>query len=137
MNFLKFRWTSLLARLYVQIAVANHEDFAFHTHKKPGWWTWYAYVNCLIFVTLIFDLKQHFIIIFIFLKSQLGISWMMRKGFSNPRGRYRPWLPLIMNYLGGKFQILEGKFAWFLFFDRGKINKQWWQDPEIWHDLNK
>lgn len=36
MNFLKFRWTSLLARLYVQIAVANHEDFAFHTKNPVG-----------------------------------------------------------------------------------------------------
>lgn len=33
MNFLKFRWTSLLARLYVQIAVANHENF--FTQKNP------------------------------------------------------------------------------------------------------
>lgn len=135
MNFLKFRWTSLLARLYVQIAVANHENF--FTQKNPVGEHGMHICHSLIFVTLIFDLKQHFIIIFIFLKSQLGISWMMRKGFSNPRGRYRLWLPLIMNYLGEKFLILEGEFAWFLFFDRGKINKQRWQDPEIWHDLNK
>lgn len=60
MNFLKFRWTSLLARLYVQIAVANHEDFAFHTHKKPGWWTWYAYMSLPYICYLNFWLKTIF-----------------------------------------------------------------------------
>lgn len=60
MNFLKFRWTSLLARLYVQIAVANHGDFAFHTHKKPGWWTWYAYMSLPYICYLNFWLKTIF-----------------------------------------------------------------------------
>lgn len=58
MNFLKFRWTSLLARLYVQIAVANHEDFI--SHKKPGWWTWYAYMSLPYICYLNFWLKTIF-----------------------------------------------------------------------------
>lgn len=58
MNFLKFRWTSLLARLYVQIAVANHENF--FTQKKPGWWTWYAYMSLPYICYLNFWLKTIF-----------------------------------------------------------------------------
>lgn len=65
MNFLKFRWTSLLARLYVQIAVANHENF--FTQKNPVGEHGMHICHSLIFVTLIFDLKQYFIIIFLFL----------------------------------------------------------------------
>lgn len=61
MNFLKFRWTSLLARLYVQIAVTNQEDFISHTHtKKPGWWTWYAYMSLPYICYLNFWLKTIF-----------------------------------------------------------------------------
>lgn len=139
MNFLKFRWTSLLARLYVQIAVANHEDFAFHAHKKPGWWTWYAYMSLPYICYLNFWLKTIFYhhISFSYKAYRASLGWC-GKDFpihEEDTGRGYLWLWIIW---GKSFRYcMEGEFAWFLFFDRGKINKQWWQDPEIWHDLNK
>lgn len=137
MNFLKFRWTSLLARLYVQIAVANHENF--FTQKKPGWWTWYAYMSLPYICYLNFWLKTIFYHHISFLiKPNEHLLDDAERIFQSTR-KIQAVVTFDYELFGGKVSdtAWRGGFAWFLFFDRGKINKQRWQDPEIWHDLNK
>lgn len=139
MNFLKFRWTSLLARLYVQIAVANHEDFAFHTHKKPGWWTRYAYMSLPYICYLNFWLKTIFYHHISFpIKPTEHLLDDAERIFQSTR-KIQAVVTFDYELFGGKVSdtAWRGNLLDFCFLIGVKINKQWWQDPEIWHDLNK